>query len=141
MGHAPDRQPPALHGLHSFPLSLRMCPGAPRALITSVISWRTRSPDIERSTSSSTHSRVNSSTTVRKRSGRPMKSLSSTKSQHHTWLGCSASMRSTPLSDTPSLRFLRFFRGTRSPSRRHSRCTRLWFTRQPSIRRRPHTIR
>ena len=29
----------------------------------------------------------------------------------------------------------------RSPSRRHRRCTRLWFTSHPSSRRRPHTMR
>ena len=103
---------------NSEPLSRLTCLGAPRTLNTPAIRSRIRSPVIERSTSSSRHSRVYSSTRVRKRSGLPRKSLSSTKSQHHTSFRCIAFLRSIPFDDTPRRRFLRLFRGTRSPSRR-----------------------
>jgi len=56
--------------MNSEPLSLRRCPGTPRDRIASARRSRTRSPDIERFTSSSRHSRVNSSTSVSQRSGR-----------------------------------------------------------------------
>src|SRR5205823_1278971 len=63
---------------------------------------------------------------------RPPVVRSKMKSQAHTWLGCSARGRTQPLAMWPKCRFFLAFCGTFSPSRRHSRYTRLRFTAQPS---------
>ena len=66
--------------------------------------------------------------------GRPSAVVSNIKSSAHTWLGRSACSRHAGTVLVPNLRRLGECGGTRNPSARQSRCTRLWFTFQPSIR-------
>ena len=75
-----------------------------------------------------------SSTMVRTRSGRPSCVRSLTKSSDQTGCGRSARRRVQEPSVAQRRRRRGAWRGTRSPSWRHSRSTRLGFTRQPSAR-------
>ncbi len=57
----------------------------------------------------------------------------------HTWFGCSARRRSVPRELVPSRECFGGVGCTQNPAARHSRCTRLRFTRQPSSRNRPQS--
>lgn len=116
MGHAPDRQLSASQGLHSFPLSLRRCAGAPRIAVSSSSTRTTSSPRQCLPTSIARHSRVHSSSTTSIRSGRPSAVWSLTKSMPHTSSFRVARRRTMPFSPVPIRLRLRRFCGTSRPS-------------------------
>jgi hypothetical protein len=120
--------------MNSGPLSLRMCPGAPRRRTKPSSTATTSVAFMPRPTSRARHSRVYSSTTLSHFSGRPSLVRSWMKSQAQTWSRPSARRRTQPLALLPSRRRFLFLLGTLRPSRRHSRYTRLRLTRQPSAR-------
>ena len=117
---------------NSGPLSERMCSGTPRATQSSARRASTSCEFSRRATSIARHSRVCSSTIASIRNGRPSAVRSKTKSYDQTWFGRSARRRTIKPSANQSRPRFGCFRGTRSPSSRQSRSTRLWFTRQPS---------
>jgi len=87
-----------------------------------------------RCTSITSASRVNSSTMFISFNALPSAVWSNWKSNAHRCRGRSARSRLAGTVDSPSRRRLRLRCGTRSPSSRHSRCTRLRFTDQPCSR-------
>ena len=89
---------------------------------------------MERPSRPPTLSLVNSSHIESTLKGRPSAVVANMKSSAQTWLGRSACRRLAGTVLFPSRRRLGKCCGTRSPSSRHGRCTRLWFTFQPSIR-------
>src|ERR1019366_9693687 len=89
---------------------------------------------IERPRRRARFSRVNSSHIESALMGRPSEVASKMKSSAHTWLGRSADRRQAGTVLVPSRRRLRTLAGTRSPSSRQSRCTRLRLTSHPSLR-------
>lgn len=64
-----------------------------------------------------------------------------TKSQFQTWFRCVGRSRMHDPSPSQSLRRFGCFARTLSPSCRQIRSTRLWFTHQPSARRRAVILR
>ena len=114
-----------------------MCAGTPwvtnnAANVSSTSVDRTR-----RATRIAKHSREYSSTTVRIFSGRPSCVRAVRKSYAHTWWRYAGRQRTHDPSVNQSRPRLGCFWGTFSPSRRHSRSTRLGFTSQPSPRSSP----
>ena len=101
--------------MNSDPLSLRMCPGAPRWATTADNTSFTFLAVLPRPTSRTRHSRVHSSTTVNHFSGRPSLVRSWKKSHARTWLAYSARLRAQLLALDPNRRFFRCFLGTFRP--------------------------
>ena len=118
--------------VNSGPLSDRREVGGPRATKRGANRASTSSLRSRRATSRRRHARVYASTMARIRSGRPSAVRSKTKAWDQTWRGRSARRRISEPSASQRRPRWGCFAGTRQPSWRHSRATRVGLTRQPS---------
>lgn len=124
--------------MNSGPLSLRTIPGTPRIANNFASTSITSSLVMLRSTFSTKHSRVYSSTRDSHFIRLPLVVRSNTISQHQTWFQRSVWRTLQPVLLVPALGRFRCFLGTFSPSRRHKRYTRVSLACQLSRRsRRP----
>ncbi len=131
----PVHQPCNAWAMNSGPLSIRRWVGAGYCLRSSSIESITSIALHRLPTRIARHMRLYSSTILSNFSLRPSIVWSNWKSIAHTWCGYSA--LSSPLEPSAGReRFCLRGRGLWRPSSRQIRCTRLWLTLQPSIRRR-----
>ena len=128
---------PSEVAMNSRPLSERSTRGFPWRAKSRSSSSRTRPAPIERATRQPSARRVYSSTTFRIRSGEPSRVRPPMKSYDHTSFGPRAGRFQTACPAPPCARFPDAWLrrgGTRWPSSRQSRSTRLRLTRKPSPR-------